>query len=35
MKEIKIVSINISEEKGTIKKPVKEAFFSFKGIIGR
>ena len=34
MKEIKIVSINISEEKGTIKKPVKEAFFSFKGIVG-
>jgi molybdenum cofactor synthesis domain-containing protein len=32
MKEIKIRSINISTEKGTIKKPVHKAFFSDKGI---
>lgn len=33
MKEIEIVSINISEQKGTIKYPVNKANFSFKGIL--
>jgi len=32
MKEIKILSINISTQKGTIKKPIHQAFFSKKGI---
>lgn len=32
MKEIKVLSINISTEKGTIKKPVHKAFFCDKGI---
>ncbi|NSW45355.1 MAG: molybdenum cofactor synthesis protein [Bacteroidales bacterium] len=32
MKEIKILSINISTQKGTIKTPIHQAFFSKKGI---
>ncbi len=34
MNEIKVISINISEKKGTIKIPTDNAFFSFKGIMG-
>jgi len=30
--EVKVLSVNISEQKGTIKKPVNEAFLGFKGI---
>lgn len=30
--EVKVLSVNISEKKGTIKKPVKKAFLGFKGI---
>jgi molybdenum cofactor synthesis domain-containing protein len=34
MKQLKILSINISKDKGTVKYPVSEAFLSFTGITG-
>jgi molybdenum cofactor synthesis domain-containing protein len=30
--EVKVISVNISEQKGTVKKPVPQAFLGFKGI---
>ena len=33
MNKVKVLSVNISEKKGTVKKPVSEVFLSKKGVL--